>query len=140
MRFRDYFSVKHILFATVLMGLMIFFAFRQSNNTVKVYFEQDQVVATSAKYSLGMPYDQIASAELKELPFEGDRVASAYDDETLRAGIWNNDTWGEYYIVADLDAKNCIVVTLDDGRIFVFSRKDNATTEADYQTLMGCLK
>ena len=140
MRFRDYFSVKHILFATALMGLMIFFAVRQSNNTVKVYFEEDQVVATSAKYSLGMPYDQIASAELTAIPFEGDRVASAYDDDTLRAGVWHNETWGEYYIVADLDAKNCIVVTLNDGRIFVFSHRDNATTEADYQTLMGHLK
>ena len=140
MRFRDYFSVKHILFAIALMGLMIFFAIRQSNNTVKVYFEQDQVVATSAKYSLGMPYDQIASAELTELPFEGDRVASAYDDDTLRAGVWHNDTWGEYYIVADLDAKNCIEVTLDDGRIFVFSRKNDSTTEEDYRQLMECIK
>ena len=140
MRFRDYFALKHILFATALMGLMILFAIRQSNNTVKVYFEQDQVVATSAKYSLGMPYDQIASAKLTELPFEGDRVASAYDDDTLRAGVWNNETWGEYYIVCDLDAKNCIEVTLTDGRIFVFSRKDNATTEADYQTLLEHLK
>ena len=140
MRFRDYFSVKHILFAIGLMGIMVLFAIRQSNNTVKVYFEADQVVVTSAKYSLGMPYDQIASAQLKELPFEGERVSNAYDDDTLRAGIWNNETWGDYHIVADLDAKNCIEVTLDDGRIFVFSHKNDATTEEDFRQLQQYLQ
>ena len=140
MKFRDYFSLKHILFAIVLMSLMVLLAIRQSVNTVKVYFENTEVQVFSAKYSLAIPYDIIESAQLVELPFEGERVTNAYDDETLRAGVWNNETWGEYHIVADLDAKNCVDVKLNDGRIFVFSRKDNATTQADYQTLTEYLK
>ena len=140
MKFRDYFSVKHILFAIGLMGLMVVLAIRQSNNTVKVYFEATEVQVFSAKYSLAIPYNIVQSAELVDLPFEGDRVTNAFDDETLRAGVWNNETWGEYHIVADLDATNCIEVRLNDGRIFVFSRKDNATTQADYQTLTEYLK
>ena len=129
MRFRDYFSLKHILFAIVLMGLMVLLAINQSANTVKVYFENTEVQVISAKYSLAIPYDIIQSAELVDLPFEGERVVHAYDDDTLRAGVWNNETWGEYHIVADLDAKNCIAVRLNDGRLFVFSHKDNATTD-----------
>ena len=140
MKFRDYFSLKHILFAVVLMALMVLLAINQSVNTVKVYFESTEIQVLSAKYSLAIPYDMIVSAQLVDLPFEGERVTSAYDDETLRAGVWNNETWGEYHIVADLDAKNCIEVRLTDGRIFVFSHKDNATTEADYQTLTSYLK
>ena len=140
MKFRDYFSLKHILFAVVLMALMVLLAIRQSNNTVKVYFENTEVQVFSAKYSLAIPYDIIESAQLVDLPFEGERVTDAFDDDTLRAGVWNNETWGEYHIVADLDAKNCIEVKLNDGQTFVFSRKDNATTEADYQTLTGYLK
>lgn len=140
MKFRDYFSLKHILFAVVLMALMVLMAIRQSNNTVKVYFENTEVQVFSAKYSLAIPYDIIESAQLVDLPFEGERVTDAFDDDTLRAGVWNNEIWGEYHIVADLDAENCIEVKLNDGQTFVFSRKDNATTEADYQTLTGYLK
>ena len=140
MKFRDYFSLKHILFAVVLMALMVLLAINQSVNTVKVYFESTEIQVISAKYSLVIPYDIIESAQLVDLPFEGERVTNAYDDETLRAGVWNNAVWGEYHIVADLDAKNCIEVKLNDGRIFVFSHKDNNTTQADYQTLTEYLK
>ena len=52
MKFRDYFSLKHILFAVVLMALMVLLAINQSVNTVKVYFESTEVQVLSAKYSL----------------------------------------------------------------------------------------
>lgn len=140
MKFRDYFSIKHILFAIGLFAVMMLFAVNQSNNSVKVYFEDTEVQATSAKYSISIPYDMIVSAELVTLPAEGERVLDAYDDGTLRAGIWQNEVWGEYYIVADLDVKTCIEVTLDDGRIFVFSRKNEDTTAEIFAELQSHLE
>ena len=140
MKFRDYFSLKHILFAVVLMGLMLLFAFRQSNNTVKVNFGQDAVSVTSAKYSMSIQYADIAEAELTQLPEAGERTADAYDDDILRSGVWTNSTWGEYIIVADLDVHTCIRLTLEDGRVLVFSRKNDAATAEDFATLQTYLK
>ena len=135
MKFRDYFSVKHILFAVGLMAVMLFFAMRQSDNVVKVYFEDTNVQVTSSKYSMSIQYADIRSAELTDLAEGGERIADAFDDDILRAGVWRNDTWGEYIICADLDTTNCIVVTINDGRTMVFSRKNDATNAELYQTL-----
>ena len=140
MKFRDYFSVKHILFAIALMALMLLFAVRQSNTTVKVYFGQEAVDVTSAKYTMSIRYEDIASAELATLAEAGEKVADGYDDDILRAGVWHNDAWGEYIIVADLDATNCIKLDLNDGRILVFSRKNNDSTAEDFVELQSYLK
>ena len=140
MRFRDYFSLKHILFAVVLMALMVLFAIRQSNTTVKVNFREESVNVTSNKYSMTILYDDIADAELITLAEPGERLADAYDDDILRAGVWRNDTWGDYIIVADLDADTCILLHLNDGRVLVFNRKDNTATAQDYETLLTYLK
>ena len=139
MKFRDYFSVKHILFAVVLMALMLLFAVRQSNNTVKVYFDQQTVDVTSAKYSMSIQYSDIVSAELVALPEAGEKVADGYDDDILRAGVWKNDTLGEYIIVADLDVDTCILIQIQDGRTLIFSRKNLKATTEDYNTLLTYL-
>lgn len=135
MKFRDYFSVKHILFAIGVVALMLVFATCQSNNTVKVYFEDTNVQVISSKYSLTIQYADIVSAELADLAEAGEEIRDSYDDEILRAGVWRNNTWGEYIICADLDTTNCIVVTINDGRTMVFSRKNDATNAELYQTL-----
>ena len=139
MRLRDLFAPRHIIFAVLIFVLLIPIAIRDSNNQVKVSFDGDNIYTTSNKYSLTIPYADIAQAELVDLAEAGEKVQDGYDDDILRAGIWKNDTWGEYHITADLDADNCILITLKDGRLFVLSRKDNATTEEIYHTLLGKL-
>ena len=139
MRFRDYFSVKQILFSAAIVALMIIFAFIQSDNLVKVHFEDSSVQVISSRYSMDIPYADIASAELTDLADAGEEVANSRDDDTIRTGCWSNSVWGEYHIVADLDPTNCIVVHHKDGRIFVFNRKDNAETAKLYETLLSQL-
>lgn len=140
MKFRDYFSLKHILFAVVLFAVLIPFAIRDSNNQVKVRFDDENIYTVSNKYTLTIPYADIASAELVPLAEPGEKVQDGYDDDILRAGIWRNDTWGEYYITADLDTDQCVLITLRDGRLFVFSHKNNATTAEDFETLQTYLQ
>ena len=136
MKFKDYFSIKHMLFAVALFAILIPFAIRDSNNQVKVSFDDTSVYTSSNKYSLTVSYDQIDSVELAVLPEAGEKVEDGYDDDILRAGKWVNDTWGEYYITADLDTSNCVVMHLTDGRVFVFSSKNDETTAEHYQTLL----
>ena len=139
MKFRDFFSLKHILFALFLFVVLLPFAFFQSSNMVKVSFGADSIQATSSKYSMAIPYADIDSAELTELADPGEKLEDGWDDDLLRAGKWHNETWGEYYICADLDTSNCIVIRHNDGRLFVFSRKNDKTTAALYEELLSHL-
>ena len=139
MKFRDYFSLKHILFAVAIFAILIPFAIRDSNNQVKVSYDDSNIYTSSNKYSLTIPYADIASVSLTGLAEPGEKMQDGYDDDILRAGMWKNDSWGEYYITADLDADNCVLIKLKDGRLFVVSRKDNAATEEIYHTLLDKL-
>ena len=135
MKFKDYFSLKHILFAVVLFAILVPFAIRDSNNQVKVSFDDTTIYTTSNRYNMSVTYAQIESIELVPLAEAGEKIEDGYDDDILRAGKWKNDTWGEYYITADLDTNNCVVMHLTDGRIFVFSSKDDETTQQHFDTL-----
>ncbi len=137
MKFRDYFDLKQIIFAVVIIAMMMCFAFAQSNNTVKVNFGQQQLEVTSSKYNLIVPYGEITAATLADMPQDpGEKVEDGYDDDILLAGRWKNDTWGTYDVCADGDVTNCIVLTLTDGQTYVFNRKSNAETEKLYQQLL----
>lgn len=132
---KELFAPRHIIFAVLIFALLLPIAIKDSNTQVKVRFDESNVYTTSNKYSLTIPYQDIASAELTELAAPGERIQDSYDDDILRAGVWHNETWGEYHITADLDATNCVVITLKDGRIFVFSRKNDKTTAEDFAQL-----
>ncbi len=129
---RDFFFIL-IIFISV--GILSFF---ESADKVKVEFGDDAVTIAAPRYSMNIPYDMVVSVELMDMPDQGE-VIQGNDDMTVRTGNWVNDTWGEYFVCADLDATKCIVAYLDDGQIFVFSRKDNEETTTLYETLQANL-
>ena len=131
MNFRDLFSkrsVRQLLFVVFLFALLFPMAIWDSNTQVKVNFQTEKLNVYCDQYSMSIPYADIASAEVADLAEAGEKVENGYDNDIVRCGQWQNDVWGEYYICADLDTTNCVVLHLQDGRTFVFSCKDNATT------------
>ena len=139
MKFKDYFSLKQILFAVLLFAILIPVALWDSNTQVKVNFGSENVNIRSDRYSMSVPFADITSTELAELADPGEKVEDGFDDDIIRTGKWLNDTWGEYYIIADLDTTNCVVIHLEDGRTFVFSSKDNDQTTKLYEQLLTYL-
>lgn len=141
MRFKDYFSLKQILFALLLFALLIPIAIWDSDTQVKVNFHADDVSIISDRYTMSIPYDIVASAQLVPLSDPGEKVegGEGFDNDIIRTGIWTNDTWGEYTVLADLDTSNCILVRLKDDRAFVFSCKDDETTAKHFETLQTYL-
>ena len=144
MNFWKSFSKKSVLrqlcFVIVLFMLLIPVALWDSDTQIKVSFDAESVFIKSDEYNMTIGYDEIASAELTALAEPGEELEDTVDNDIIRTGKWSNDTWGEYYINADLDTTDCIVATLKDGRIFVFSRKDNEATAKDYETLQSHLE
>ena len=131
--------LKQLLFVLVLFILLIPMAMLDSASQVKVRFSQETFQVRSDKYNMTIQYSDIASAELTDLAEAGEKVADAFDDKIIRTGVWHNEAWGEYIIVVDLDTTNCVKLTLEDGRVLVFSRKNNTATEDDFLKLQSHL-
>ena len=131
--------LKQMFFGIALFAILIPIAIWDSNTQVKVSFDTEAVYVSSDKYSMNIHYADIASAELAALAEPGEKVQDGYDNDILRAGVWTNDAWGEYIIVADLDATTCILLKLEDGRTLVFNRKNDKTTAEIYETLLTYL-
>ena len=131
-------SKKDLVFITLIFAAVIVFSFVETQNKVKVTFNEASVDVVSAKYSMNIPYEMIDYAQLEALP-EAGHVVSGRDDMTIRYGTWANDRFGEYYICADLAAENCIVVHLKDGRFFLFSRLRAEKTSTLFDTLQTYL-
>ena len=129
---KDFFFILAIFIGVIIMS------FFESANKVQVVFGSDAVDIAAPRYSMNIPYEMVDSVELVPMPDAG-KVTQGNDDMTCRTGSWKNEVWGEYFVCADLDASDCIVARLKDGRIFVFSRKDNASTAQDYETLQSYL-
>ena len=128
--------LKQLFFVIALFAILIPIAIWDSDTQVKVNFGETQVSVRSDRYNMTILYDDIATAELVQMPDAGEKVQDGFDNDILRCGVWTNETWGEYTICADRDTASCVLVTLKDGRVFVFSQKDDSTTEQLYETLL----
>ena len=128
--------LKQVVFILVLMAAMLAIAFYDSAEDIKVTIEPESVTIKATGYTMNIPYEMIESMELVDMPKEG-TIISGKDDLVVRYGNWENEAWGEYFICADLDATKCIVAHLDDGRVFVFSRKSNQETETIFENLQS---
>ena len=144
MNFWKSFSKKTVLrqfvFALVVIALLIPMAIWDSNTQVKVTFYEEDMLVKSDRYKMSVRYDQIEYAELADLGDPGEKVLDGFDNDIVRTGTWRNDVWGEYSVNADPDTSKCVVMHLTDGRIFVFSSKDDAQTEDLYHTLAAILR
>lgn len=128
-------SWKHLLFAVVFLVAAVGLSFIDSADDVTVTFGEDRLTVSSKSYKMLIDYDEIENAELTGIAERGEKISGS-DNLTLRTGNWTNDTWGEYYICADLDCTNCIVLHLTDGSTYVFSRLSNKETQSIYEELL----
>ena len=133
------FRWRDVLFAVFLIGLAMLFAFCSAQNMIKVTYGDDAVDIATAKYSMNIPYDMVESIEIA--PYEeNDEQVKGRSDMALRTGTWKNETWGEYHACIDLQTKTCILIHLNDGRLFVFSQKSDEQVQSDFATLQSYLK
>lgn len=138
-KFRRLVSLRYLAFGIILFAVVIGIGLIESTYKVTVKFSDEAVDINSTRYYyMNIPYDMVDSIELVEMPDAGEVVNGKYD-MTVRYGQWKNDTWGEYVVCMDPDATNCIVVHLDDGRTFVFSRRNNEKTAEDFATFQSYL-
>lgn len=131
-------SKRYLVFGVVLFALVIGTSVIEAENKVKVEFGETAVDIIAKRYALNIPYDMVDSIELVQMPDPGE-ILDGRDDMSIRYGTWTNEVWGEYTVCADLSASNAIAVHLNDGRVFVFSRKSNEETQSIFDTFQSHL-
>lgn len=118
---------RYTVFGLCLFAVAIAFSFVGAHFRIDVVFSDTDMSISSNRYNMSVEYELISSAELVSMPDRGEHI-DGKDENDIRYGIWNNDTWGEYYVCAIPNATNCIVMHLNDGRIFVFNARSNDYT------------
>lgn len=132
------FRWRDVLFALFLMGITLIFAFCSAENMMDVTFGETSVDVTSKRYSMNIPYDMVESIEIGNVDLD-DEIITGKGDIAMRTGHCTNKDWGEYYCVLDLQTSKCILIHLNDGRLFVFSHKSDEKVRSDFETFQSCL-
>lgn len=135
LKLKQLFSVKDLMFTALLFGIILTMAFCKGENMMDVTFGETAVDIVTAKYTMNIPYEMVDSIEIAEYS-EDDEPVNGRSDIALRSGIWENEAWGEYYACIDLQTDTCILVHLNDGRLFVFSHESDKTVAAEYETFL----
>ncbi|MCD7920783.1 MAG: hypothetical protein LUG45_12090 [Clostridiales bacterium] len=127
-----------ILMLAILVAVTLF-SLLNREGAVTMSFEDEALVINGAdEYSFQVAYDEIASIALEELPDLGAAVDGG-EDGSFRYGVWENDTWGTYTLCLTVNMNTCIVLTLQDGSIYVFNYGDEDSTQIVYEDLPRAL-
>ena len=127
MKFWQSISTKDFGFGVILLALVVAISLFQPSNKIIAEFNEDSVDFKSSKYVINIPYEMVGNIQLMDKPDMGTAL-DGHDDMILLTGIWENEAWGEYTQCTEIATDNCIVIHLNDGRIFVVSRRDNEET------------
>lgn len=132
------FKWKDLAFTAVLFVGILAIAFFRGESMMDVTFGETAVDVTTSRYSMNIPYDMVESIEIGQID-EDDELVNGVADIALRTGTWRNEQWGEYSACVDVQTGKCILVHLNDGRLFVFSHESDEKVQSDFETLQSYL-
>jgi len=133
------FKWRDLAFTLLLFTLILTVAFCRAEDMIQVNFGEEALDVVTNRYSLNIPYDMIESVEIGDLD-KNDEIIKGKGDIALRTGHCTNKEWGEYYGIMDLQTRTCVVIRLNDGRIFAFSHQSDEKVQQDCEMLLSHLK
>ena len=132
------FKWRDLAFTVLLFALIITFAFCRAEDMIRVEFGEEALDVVTNRYSMNIPYDMVESVEIGEVDPD-DELIQGKGDIAMRTGLCSNKDWGEYYGILDLQTGKCVLIRLNDGRLFVFSHKSDEKVMEDFNTLRSHL-
>lgn len=130
---RRFFSNLLVFILLIVIGVVI--STFQANNSVKLAFGDDMMAISSRDYNMNIEYADVKSLELVDVPNLGE-LADGKNRPELQSGLWKNAIWGEYHLVFNPNATNCIVAHLQDGQTYVFNYNTNEATAECYREFL----
>ena len=132
------FKWRDMAFTLLLFALILTVAFCRAEDMIRVNFGEEALDVVTNRYSMNIPYDMIESVEIGTMS-KDDEIIKGKGDIALRTGHCVNKDWGEYYGIMDLQTKTCVVIHLNDGRVFAFSHQSDEKVQQDFDTLQSYL-
>ena len=132
------FKWRDLAFTVLLFALILTVAFCRAEDMIQVNFGEDALDVSTSRYSMNIPYEMIETVEIGTLD-KDDKIIEGKGDVALRTGHCTNKDWGEYYGVIDLQTSKCVLIYLNDGRLFVFSHQSDEKVQSDAATLQTYL-
>ena len=132
------FKWRDLAFTVLLFTLILTVAFCRAEDMIQVNFGEDALDVMTNRYSMNVPYEMIESVEVGVLD-KDDKIIQGKGDLALRTGHCTNKDWGEYYGIIDLQTSKCVLIYLNDGRLFVYSHKSDEKVQSDVATLQTYL-
>ena len=131
------FRWRDVAFAVVLLTLTLTLAYCKADSMMEVTFGNEALDVVTDRYTLNVPYDMVDHIEVAAYDSKDEAVkGKGKDDMALRTGIWVNEIWGEYYACIDRQTDTCILIHLNDGRLFAFSHKSDDNVQAEYEEFL----
>ncbi len=119
---------RNTVFALLILAAVLIYTIAGGNIGTNLDFGEDALRLRAAGNDWTIPYSEIASLELQDLPDLGHRVQGS-EKRSLYCGTWENDTWGEYTLCIVPKVETCIVITMSDGNHYVINYENNESTE-----------
>lgn len=129
---------KNLALAVLILALVLFYIFSGGSVGISLDFGEEALTLSASDHDWHLPYDQIESLELVDLPKLG-TVIDGSEARALCCGIWENDIWGEYTLCADPGIDCCIVVTMKTGDIYVLNYENSDSTEQLHNMFLNLL-
>ena len=132
------FKWRDLAFTLLLFALILTVAFCRAEDMIQVNFGEEALDVVTSRYSMNIPYEMIKSVGIDDLD-KDDEIIKGKGDIAMRTGHCVNKVWGEYYGIIDRQTSKCVLVYLNDGRLFVFSHQSDEKVQQDCEMLKGYL-
>lgn len=129
---------KNLAIVILILAMVLFYIFSGGSMGISLDFGDDDLTLSASDYDWTIPYDQIESLELSELPDIGTFV-DGIQKQTLCCGIWENNLWDKYTLCIDPRIDTCIVISMKNSDIYVLNYENTDATGQLYQMFSDLL-
>ncbi len=119
---------KNGMLIILILAAFLLYLFSGGSVGVSLDFGEASLTLSASDYDWALPYDQIESLELTELSDKGILI-EGIEKRTLCCGTWENETWGRYTLCINPKIDLCIIVTMDNGDIYVLNYENPDSTD-----------
>lgn len=119
---------KNLTFLLLILAIILFYIFSGGSVGISLDFGEESLTLSASDYDWTIPYDQIESLELSSLPDTGTRI-EGIEKRTLCCGSWTNDSWNGYILCINPKIDQCVIVTMNDGSIYVLNYENSEATQ-----------
>lgn len=119
-------KANYILLVILVVGFAAYNFFGGNTKTV-LDFGDDGLAVNYNEFETVLSYSKIEAIELAEVSDFGIAIEGGSNTK-YRWGKWENERWGIYSQCTTTNTDYCVVLTLNDGELFILSYQDERTT------------